>query len=325
MRPDGPADGFWIDDNRYPGLLSPLSRRVELATRRADEAIWKHRVLFNAENLLGSSRSWVYARSMSLQTIRRPLKWLLVLLPVVFLTVVATAAGGRTAAKLSPAKFTEVSSGVVLIQAQRCDGTPFGQGTGFLIGTTVVLTARHVLEKSCRSRVLSNGKWIDGGPWTDWYGPNYGSVKQADLATLKLTQASTGYVFSFREVPMPLQGNVAMVGYPPGNRLQLTQGPLLVRPKLKGKPKRLLGVRLLGAEGASGSPLLDDSGRVIGILQEGLGSKDVLGQRTSGLILGIDLESPTVAESFCPAYPLGGIPGCSKDSRLREPHRREPA
>ena len=40
---------------------------------------------------------------------------------------------------------------------------------------------------------------------------------------------------------------------------------------LNGAP--ILAVRMLGAEGASGAPFIDDSGRVVGILQLGLGSK----------------------------------------------------
>ena len=70
---------------------------------------------------------------------------------------------------------------------------------------------------------------------------------------------------------------------------------------------------MLGAEGASGSPFIDDQGRVVGLLQLGLGSKDVLGQRTSGVLVGLDLVrwwGPRARLDLCRAYPNGGIAGC---------------
>src|SRR6185312_8933337 len=77
----------------------------------------------------------------------------------------------------------------------------------------------------------------------------------------------------------------------------------------------LLMVRMLGAEGASGSPLVDDAGHVVAILQLGAGSKDVLGQRTAGVLLGLEFSrwgSPTLQKSLCSAYPTDGVAGCSK-------------
>ena len=46
-------------------------------------------------------------------------------------------------ASLSPARFSAISSGVVLIETSDCDGRAIGQGSGFLVGETVVMTARH--------------------------------------------------------------------------------------------------------------------------------------------------------------------------------------
>jgi hypothetical protein len=71
---------------------------------------------------------------------------------------------------------------------------------------------------------------------------------------------------------------------------------------------------MLGAEGASGAPFIDDAGRVVGILQQGLGSEDVLGQRTAGVLVGLDLVrwwGPRARLDLCKAYPKGGIAGCS--------------
>jgi hypothetical protein len=104
--------------------------------------------------------------------------------------------------------------------------------------------------------------------------------------------------------------NLAALGHPLGTGISLTQGHVVDKGKLLGIPT--LAVRLLGAEGASGSPLVDNLGNVVGILQKGLGGKDALGQRTAGLILGIDLSSwwPSSETDLCIAYAAGGVPGC---------------
>ncbi len=102
-----------------------------------------------------------------------------------------------------------------------------------------------------------------------------------------------------------------MAGYPLGNQLSLNQGKIIWRGKVRGAP--LLAVRMLGAEGASGAPFIDDAGRVVGILQVGLGSKDVLGQHTAGVVEGLDLArwwGPRARLDLCRSYPKGGIAGC---------------
>src|SRR5262245_18256604 len=81
--------------------------------------------------------------------------------------------------------------------------------------------------------------------------------------------------------------NISAIGHALGKRLSLNQGKLVARGRLAGAP--LMEIRMLGAEGGSGSPFIDDKGRVVGILQIGLGARDVFGQRTAGVLLGLDL------------------------------------
>ena len=112
------------------------------------------------------------------------------------------------------------------------------------------------------------------------------------------------HIFRVRSSSARDGSNLGMVGYPLGNRLSLNQGTIIWIGTVKGAP--LLAVRMLGAEGASGAPFIDDLGRVVGILQIGLGSKDVIGQRTSGVVEGLDLVrwwGPTRA-----ARPLSCVP-----------------
>jgi hypothetical protein len=171
------------------------------------------------------------------------------------LLVVAVAAlpsAARASTNVTPAVFEEVSSGVALIKTYSCDGRGIAQGTGFLVGESVVMTARHVLQGACKVSVRVNGDTFAGQRWTNWSG-GQASQAAADLATVKLTRAATGaYVFRIRSSNPPLGTNLGMVGYPLGNRLSLNQGKIvwhgLWRQVRGGAP--LLEVKMLGAEGA---------------------------------------------------------------------------
>lgn len=216
----------------------------------------------------------------------------------------------HAATNITPKLFQEVSTGVALIKTFNCAGRAIGQGTGFLVGESVVMTARHVLRGACRIRVTVSGEGFSGTRWVFWTSGGSSGLAE-DLATLKLDRPTTGYVFRVRPSIPPMGTNLGMVGYPLGNRLSLNQGKIIWRGKREGAP--LLAVKLLGAEGASGAPFIDDMGRVVGILQIGLGSKDVLGQRTAGVVVGLDLVrwwGPRARLDLCRSYPNGGIAGC---------------
>ena len=218
---------------------------------------------------------------------------------------------GSTRPSISPGLFQTISSGIALIKTYTCSGRPIAQGSGFLVGDSVVMTARHVVHGACRARVHVDGKTVNVSRWSYWYGGST-SEAAADLATLKLAVPSEGFVFRIRSSLPPLGANLSSVGYPLGHPLSLNQGKLIQRGRSNGAP--LIAVKMLGAEGGSGSPFVDDAGRVVGILQIGLGSTDIFGERTSGVLLGLDLVrwwGPRARLDLCHAYPHGGIAGCA--------------
>lgn len=233
---------------------------------------------------------------------------------VIALGLFALAPGRLSAApEVSPGLFDEVSTGVALIHTFTCNGTPIGQGSGFLVGTSVVMTARHVMIGACRAKIAVDADTFTVTHWSSWHGGG-ASASAADVATLKLDHpvSEDGYIFRVRSSLPPLGANVGAVGYPLGNRLSLNQGKLIRRWTINRAP--VIAVRMLGAEGGSGSAFIDDEGRVVGILQIGLGGKDILGQRTSGVLLGLDLVrwwGPNARLDLCRAYPHGGIAGCT--------------
>lgn len=216
---------------------------------------------------------------------------------------------------ISPGLFQSISSGVALIKTFTCGGRPIAEGSGFLVGDSVVMTARHVVRGACRVRVHVDGATSTSTRWSYWSGGGT-SQDAADLATIKLpTPAVGGYVFRIRASLPPLGSNLSSVGYPLNHPLSLNQGKLVSRIRAHGAP--LIAVKMLGAEGGSGSPFVDDRGRVVGILQVGLGSTDVLGERTTGVLLGLDLVrwwGPRARLDLCRAYPHGGIAGCPGSS-----------
>jgi hypothetical protein len=183
------------------------------------------------------------------------------------------------------------------------------------------MTARHVVDpppsektRICQVKVDLDGKWVVATRTAWWYRGSDPTGRGTDLATLKLASAArpSDYIFNFRNSSAPAGTNLAMIGHPLGTGIALTQGKLLGQIHEHGVP--LMVIRMLGAQGSSGSPIVDNGGHVAGVLQLGLGSGE-----TSGVSLGIDLPSwwgsgHKVLLTLCKAYPLGGVPGCPETS-----------
>jgi hypothetical protein len=219
----------------------------------------------------------------------------------------------RAAPRLDPSRFAELATGIGLVRATNCQTGAVAEGTGFLIGERVVMTARHIVAGACQLKVRIDGNWIAVDSEASWY-RGQTNIQSVDVATVRLHTSATGYIFAIRTSSVAVGANLATLGHPLGNQLSITQGPVLAKGRISGVP--MLAVRLLGAEGGSGSPLVDNAGNVAGILQQGRGSKDILGQRTTGVIVGIDLPSwwPRSKRDLCHAYPAGGIPSCPSSS-----------
>ncbi len=85
---------------------------------------------------------------------------------------------GWAARDVSPDTFATVASRVALIKTYRCNGTRIGQGTGFLVGTSVVMTARHVVIGACRIHVRVDGENFIGTGWSAWSGGGTSAPRQ---------------------------------------------------------------------------------------------------------------------------------------------------
>lgn len=211
---------------------------------------------------------------------------------------------------LGPDRFAQLSTGVALVRSYNCSGSA-DEGTGFLVGSRLLMTARHVVAAACKVNVLIGGHWQTARDWSSWHTKGSNNLSSVDVETITLANRVNGHIFSIRQSSPSIGTELAALGHPLGAGISLTQGSLYSKSEYRGVP--ILVVRLLGAEGGSGSPIVDSTGAVAGILQDGLGGTDVLGQHTSGLIVGIDLPTwwPTAEQDLCRVYPTSGVPGCS--------------
>ena len=103
-----------------------------------------------------------------------------------------------SSSSLNPTLFSQLSTGVVLIRGFGCSGASWTvEGTGFLVGAGVVMTARHVVDPpegrklACRVKVLLDGKWIPVTRTAWWYRTTDPTGRETDLATLKLARAAS--------------------------------------------------------------------------------------------------------------------------------------
>lgn len=216
------------------------------------------------------------------------------------------------ATRLDPGLFATLASGSALIRTYTCNNRLYAEGSGFLVGTRVVMTARHVLVGACKVKVKLGGLWFEGKDWGFWHARKKGNSAAVDVATILLDQEAPGHVFTIRTWSMSRGAPIAMVGHPLGaSQPSITQGTVLKKLTFDGIP--LLANRLLVAEGSSGSPLLDAKGNVVGIAQRASLGIDLLGQLTGGVTIGIDLPSwwKNARNDLCRSYPTGGIQGCA--------------
>ena len=223
---------------------------------------------------------------------------------------------------LDPHVFETVSSGVVLVKATGCPGAGASLGSGFFVGTKVVMTARHVVNDCRTVRVLiEGGRWISVAHRTHWRD----GKAQLDVATLTLMRPVVDvWVFSLRSSQVPLQAKIAALGHPLGEAISETSGRMLAR------SHDHLILRVLSGQGYSGGPIVDKDGRVVGLINEGLFGRDpgvLTGAYVGDNIIAYDFSSHwgRWRRTLCKGYRNGGVADCGGNARSTPPPvRRTP-
>ena len=152
----------------------------------------------------------------------------------------------------------------------RCASSGLYAGSGFLLGPRMVMTARHVLidpvtGTSCTTTVIQDGTHKVANV-KRWMGIRVASSKApTDIAIAILDEPLDGYNFTLSPTsPKPGQLVLAL-GYALAQPLSLNQGHVARLPTTNNV--RLLVLNLLETHGASGGPIMNSKGEVVGVNQ----------------------------------------------------------
>jgi S1-C subfamily serine protease len=147
----------------------------------------------------------------------------------------------------------------VRIRSLGCDR--FGIGSGFVLPGGVVVTNRHVIDQP---RAITLNTW-DG---VSLEASVTGIAVDSDLAILQLSEDADLPVAELRTTPVEVGETVVAVGYPGGGPATVTTGSVvgLADGELLDEPAPVLRVDALIRQGNSGGPLLDEEGRVVGVV-----------------------------------------------------------
>ncbi|GGC87105.1 hypothetical protein GCM10011512_12530 [Tersicoccus solisilvae] len=152
--------------------------------------------------------------------------------------------------------YSKVKSGVALIEVTTCDGG--GHGTGFVVGPNLVMTAAHVVDGQTAISVSLPG----GVSSAQVIGFDPGD----DLALLRLDDAVQGYRFAVQQALPSVASDVATIGFPLGAEMTFTEGRVsTVNAEIDGV-SGLIKTDTAINHGNSGGPLLDNKGRVVGVV-----------------------------------------------------------
>lgn len=159
-----------------------------------------------------------------------------------------------------PQIFATTGDGVARIAVTTCDGG--GSGSGFLVAHDVVLTVAHVVENTTSVSLRFGSSVYAGKPfWID---------SANDLALVHVDGARLEPVFAVAENAAPVGADVAVIGYPLGKPIAMTQGAVTsvdLRVDVDGHDMRgLFRTDTAINPGNSGGPVLDDYGHVVGVV-----------------------------------------------------------
>lgn len=224
----------------------------------------------------------------------------------------------------------ELTTGVGQVETLNCDGTPvtFGDhaatGTGFLIGSRIVMSAEHGMwvaqdEPACAMRVRFGDETYPVTNVRVWGEPAHKDMydrRGVDLATLTLARpVEDGHVFQLAAAGAPKGAKVLTAGYPMGGPLKVARGSVYRNlPDDYGVPAVATTLDIQG--GNSGGPIFTERGEVVSVVSRIVvsGSLTLDKNSKSG---GIDLPrwwGPDVLADLCRVYGDDEIARCEEDA-----------
>jgi len=248
-------------------------------------------------------------------------------------TVLAAATGNLRAAEAPDAAVRETAAGrVCLVTAENALGVPVAYASGFLLGEgrfaiTDLATLARPDVKQARLRFRDGGKAV--ATQFGMADPSTGLVAvKVDRLPAGLSGLALSTV-SFEPASAEGQGEITVVGHKwaqepadfvIGRFSHVTSSADLVRRLKIDPPKQaisMLNFANLNPEQASGSPVLDRTGDVVGVLLRIAGVEKPLVVPASALrdaLMASDRQLKPLAELPKPVWPIGVLPVVGKPS-----------
>ena len=243
------------------------------------------------------------------------------------LVAVGVVMKSRSADDAKPPTLEQLKSGVGKVETLDCDGTPFRagghaiSGTGFLIGSQVVMTAEHGMyvgldQPACKLRVrfgsetypvTSTRAWGESGQ-KDFY-----ARRGVDLATLTLARPVTDRHFFELGTEGASKGTpITTIGYPLGGPMKVSRGEVYRNITEYGVPATAATIDIEG--GNSGGPLFNNRGEVLSVVSRVVISGSLTLDKNSRHG-GVDIPRWWGLDALldlCATYPDGAIPDCDE-------------
>jgi S1-C subfamily serine protease len=157
--------------------------------------------------------------------------------------------------------YETVADGVIRIETTTCQGV--WTGSGFLIAPDLVATVAHVVDGGTKI-VLSDGS-------TSRVGTVVGFDRAHEVALVRTRGDFSGHIFKLADSPPRVGSTVAAIGFPLNEPRSLSRGTV----SAVGRAGTVEGATLTDLiqtdaainPGNSGGPLLDGTGRVLGLVE----------------------------------------------------------
>lgn len=195
------------------------------------------------------------------------------------------------------------ASGVVSIAATTCNGT--GEGSGFLVTPTLVVTNAHVVDGAVGIGLTSDGVTRTGQV--------IGLDESADVALIQLGADLPGHVFSFGSNPPSLGTAVGVVGYLDATSLHMVPGLVGNADSTVSNAGQtrsgLMQTNAAVSPGQAGGPVLATDGSVVGLADAAIPPKGSAGYivpaaEAASLVAGWEHQAAPPPPPSCP-HPLG--------------------
>lgn len=170
-----------------------------------------------------------------------------------------------------PDVFAGASPSVLQVLTTTCRGVG-SVGTAFFVGPNLLATAAHNVDGAQVVQVLTEGPDSDGIP-----AAIIGFDRLADVALLRLERSTTGRALVMADTPPAVGSPIGVIGFAESLGKSLQVGHVSAHDVRFYEPGVGLRTRLLQSDvqtnhGASGGPLVDRAGRVVGLVSLAVGN-----------------------------------------------------